>query len=81
MKPLRLGILGSGKGTNCRAILERIHAGDLDAQARVIISDVFDAPILDIGREFAVPNAFLPPGRFKTRLSWCECFAKQKWNS
>ena len=68
MKPLRLGILGSGKGTNCRAILERIRAGDLDAQARVVISDVFDAPILDIAREFAVPNAFLPPGRFKTRL-------------
>jgi len=68
MNPLKLGILGSGKGTNCRAILERIHAGDLPAQARVIISDVFDAPILDIAREFAVPNAFLPPGPFKTRL-------------
>src|SRR5207253_3303331 len=68
MKPLRLGILGSGKGTNCRAILERIRAGDLDAQARVVISDVFDAPILDIAREFAIPNAFLPPGHFKTRF-------------
>jgi phosphoribosylglycinamide formyltransferase-1 len=68
MNPLRLGILGSGKGTNCRAILERIRSGDLYAEARVVISDVFDAPILDIAREFAVPNAFLPPGRFKTRL-------------
>ena len=68
MNPLRLGILGSGKGTNCRAILERIQAGDLHAQARVVISDVFDAPILEIAREFSVPNAFLPPGRFKTRL-------------
>jgi phosphoribosylglycinamide formyltransferase-1 len=68
MNPLRLGILGSGKGTNCRAILERIRSGDLYAEARVDISDVFDAPILDIAREFAVPNAFLPPGRFKTRL-------------
>ena len=68
MNPLKLGILGSGKGTNCRAILERIQTGDLHAQARVIISDVFDAPILDIAREFAVSNAFLPPGRFKTRL-------------
>src|SRR5437763_15901061 len=68
MKPLKLGILGSGKGTNCRAILERIRAGELDAEARVVISDVFDAPILDIAREFAIPNAFLPPGNFKTRL-------------
>ena len=68
MDPLKLGILGSGKGTNCRAILERIRAGELHAQARVVISDEFEAPILDIAREFAVPNAFLPPGRFKTRL-------------
>jgi phosphoribosylglycinamide formyltransferase-1 len=68
MKPLRLGILGSGKGTNCRAILERIQAGDLHAEARVVISDVFDAPILDVAREFSVPNAYLPPGHFKTRF-------------
>jgi phosphoribosylglycinamide formyltransferase-1 len=68
MNPLRVGILGSGKGTNCRAILERIKAGKLHAQARVVISDVFDAPILDIAREFAIPNAFLSPGHFKTRF-------------
>ena len=68
MKPLRLGILGSGKGTNCRAILEQIRDGKLQAEARVVISDVFDAPILDIAREFLVPNAFLSPGHFKTRL-------------
>jgi len=68
MKSLGLGILGSGKGTNCRAILERIRSGVLPAEARVVISDVLDAPILDIAREFSIPNAYLPPGRFRTRL-------------
>ena len=68
MKSLGLGILGSGKGTNCRAILERIRSGVLPAEARVVISDVLDAPILDIAREFLIPNAYLPPGRFRTRL-------------
>ena len=68
MKLLALGILGSGKGTNCRAILERIRSGVLPAEARVVISDVLDAPILDIAREFSIPNAYLPPGRFRTRL-------------
>jgi len=63
-----LGVLGSGKGTNCRAILERIRAGTLPAEARVVISDVLDAPILEIAREFSVPNAYLPPGEFRTRL-------------
>jgi phosphoribosylglycinamide formyltransferase 1 len=68
VKQLGLGILGSGKGSNCRAILESIRAGALPAQARVVISDVFDAPILEIAREFSVPNAYLPPGQFRTRL-------------
>jgi phosphoribosylglycinamide formyltransferase 1 len=68
MKRLALGILGSGKGSNGRAILEQISAGKLAAEARLIISDVFDAGILDIAREFGVPNAYLPPGKFRTRL-------------
>ena len=68
MKRLPIGILGSGKGSNCRAILERIRAGDLAAEARLVVSDVLDAPILDIAREFGVPNAYLPPGIFRTRL-------------
>jgi phosphoribosylglycinamide formyltransferase-1 len=68
VKPIALGILGSGKGTNCRAILESVRSGALTAEVRVVISDVFDAPILDVAREFFVPNAYLPPGRFQTRL-------------
>jgi phosphoribosylglycinamide formyltransferase, formyltetrahydrofolate-dependent len=68
VKRLPLGILGSGKGSNCRAILERIRSGDLAAEARVVISDALDARILDIAREFSVPNAYLPPGQFRTRL-------------
>ena len=68
MKRLPIGILGSGKGSNCRAILERIRSGELAAEARVVISDVVDAPILDIARDFSVANAYLPPGQFRTRL-------------
>jgi phosphoribosylglycinamide formyltransferase 1 len=68
MKRLALGILGSGKGTNCRAILDSIRSGVLPAEVRVVISDVLDAPILDIAREFSVPNVYLPPGEFRTRL-------------
>jgi phosphoribosylglycinamide formyltransferase 1 len=68
MRLVRLGILGSGKGSNCRAVLESIRSGALVAEVRVVISDVFDAPILDIAREFSIPNAYLPPGGFRTRL-------------
>jgi phosphoribosylglycinamide formyltransferase 1 len=68
MRLVRVGILGSGKGSNCRAILESIKSGALTAEIRVVISDVFDAPILDIARDFSIPNAHLPPGGFRTRL-------------
>jgi len=68
MKRLPIGILGSGKGSNCRAILRSIRSGDLAAEARLVVSDVLDAPVLDLAREFGVANAYLPPGRFRTRL-------------
>jgi phosphoribosylglycinamide formyltransferase-1 len=68
MRRLGLGILGSGKGSNCRVILESIRSGALPAEARLVISDVLDAPILDIAGEFGAPNAYLPPGQFRTRL-------------
>ena len=65
---VKIGILGSGRGSNCRAILQRIRNGKLNARAAVVISDVLDAPILEIAREFGVANAYLPPGHFRTRL-------------
>ncbi len=68
MKKLSLGILGSGKGSNCHAILKEIRDGKLPAEARFVASDVFDAGILDVAREFGVPNLYLPPGKFRTRL-------------
>jgi len=68
MKRLGLGILGSGRGSNCRAILESIRSGVLPAEPRLVISDVLDAPILEIARELSVPNAYLPTGQFRTRL-------------
>ena len=68
MAGLRIGILGSGKGSNCRAILERIREGTLAAEPRIVIADVERAGILDIAKEFGVPAAYVPPGKFRTRL-------------
>src|SRR5215210_7086890 len=68
MAAIGLGILGSGEGSNARAILERIRDGSLCAEARVVISDVFDSGILHIAQEFGIPNAYLPPGKYRTRL-------------
>jgi phosphoribosylglycinamide formyltransferase-1 len=66
--PLRLGVLGSGKGSNFRAIMEQIVDGRLDAEVRIVISDVENAGILSFARDFQVPALYVRPGRFRTRL-------------
>jgi len=68
MRRLVIGILGSGKGSNCRAILEQIRTGKLSADCRIVVSDVADAGILEIAREFGIPEVFLSPGKFRTKL-------------
>jgi phosphoribosylglycinamide formyltransferase 1 len=66
--PVRLGILGSGKGSNFRAIADAIARGELAADVRIVISDVEDAGILDLARERGMRAEFLAPGRFRTKL-------------
>jgi phosphoribosylglycinamide formyltransferase 1 len=66
--PLRLGVLGSGKGSNFRAIMEQIEDGRLDAEVRIVISDVDNSGILSFARDFQIPGLYVRPGRFRTRL-------------
>ena len=66
--PLKLGILGSGKGSNFRAIAGAIAAGQLKAETRIVISDVEDAGILALAKEWGIRAEFVAPGRFKTKL-------------
>ena len=68
MAALKLGVLGSGKGSNFRAIADAIARGELDAEVRIVISDVAGAGILALARERGIPAAHIPRGRFKTKL-------------
>jgi len=65
---LKLGVLGSGKGSNFKAIMERIIDGKLPAEVRLVISDVPGAGILSYARDFQVPALFVNPGKYRTRL-------------
>ena len=65
---LRLGVLGSGKGSNFRAIMEAIRAGSLEAEVRIVISDVENAGILKLAEGFGIPSRYIPPGKFRTKL-------------
>lgn len=67
-RPVRLGVLGSGKGSNFRALMEQINDGRLDAEVRIVISDVEDAGILSLARDFQIPGLYVRPGRFRAKL-------------
>ena len=67
-RPLRLGVLGSGKGSNFRALMEQINDGRLNAEVRIVISDVEDAGILSLARDFQIPGLYVRPGRFRAKL-------------
>jgi len=66
--PLRVAVLGSGKGSNCQSILEAIEAGTLPARVVCVLSDVEDAYILERARRHNVPAAFISAAPFKTKL-------------
>jgi phosphoribosylglycinamide formyltransferase-1 len=65
---LRLGVLGSGKGSNLDSIAQAISAGDLHAEVQLVVSDLPSAGILDVARKWGLPSITIPVSRFKTRL-------------
>ena len=67
-QPFRLGILGSGKGSNLVAIAEACAAGSIPAQIAVVLTDVADAGILRRAGERNLPGGFIAPGKFRTKL-------------
>jgi phosphoribosylglycinamide formyltransferase 1 len=64
----RLGVLGSGKGSNFVAMADAIVAGKIPAEIAVVLSDVEGAGILEHARQHRLPAQFIPPGKFRTKL-------------
>jgi phosphoribosylglycinamide formyltransferase-1 len=64
----RLGVLGSGKGSNFLAIADAAAAGKIPADIALVASDVETAGILAHARERNLPAQFIPPGKFRTKL-------------
>jgi phosphoribosylglycinamide formyltransferase-1 len=65
---LRLGVLGSGKGSNFVAITQAIQNGSLPAEVTLVLSDNPEAGILQHARDLGISAQFIPPGAFRTKL-------------
>ncbi|MGD1020239.1 MAG: phosphoribosylglycinamide formyltransferase [Verrucomicrobiia bacterium] len=64
----RIGVLGSGTGSNCEAILEACDKGRIPGRVALVLSDVDGAPILERARKRGIEAQFIGPSRFKTKL-------------
>jgi phosphoribosylglycinamide formyltransferase-1 len=67
-RTFRIGVLGSGKGSNFVAIADACAAGKLPAEIAIVLSDVETAGILGHARERNISARFIAPGKFRTKL-------------
>jgi phosphoribosylglycinamide formyltransferase-1 len=66
---IRIGVIGSGSGTNFAAIAESVRSGSLTGVTiALVISDVADAKILDRASSYDIPAVYLPADDYKTKL-------------
>jgi phosphoribosylglycinamide formyltransferase-1 len=66
--PLKLGVLGSGRGSNFAALAEAIDHGSVPARIVLVGSDLASAPILAEAARRRLPCYACGPSAFKTKL-------------
>ena len=57
---IKIGVLGSTKGTDLQALLDAINGGQLDAEVSVVVSNRESAYILERAKSHGVPTFFIP---------------------
>lgn len=67
-RKFRIGVLGSGKGSNFVAIADACACGGIPAEVAIVLSDVEAAGILEHARERRLSARFIAPGKFRTKL-------------
>jgi phosphoribosylglycinamide formyltransferase 1 len=60
LQPLQLGFLASNNGSGMRGIVAAIEAGDLAAEARLLVSNRREAPAMRFAAEHGLATRFIP---------------------
>ncbi len=68
MAKLRLGVLGSGAGSNMQSIVDAIEQGTLDAEIKLVLADFPDAKILERAAKHGIRAEYLDCAPFRTKL-------------
>lgn len=65
---MKIGVLGSGSGSNMQSVVDAIAAGTLEAEVVLVLSDVQEAKILARARRQGIPCQWLDCSPYKTKL-------------
>lgn len=68
-KPLKLGILVSGQGTNLQAIIDAIDAGELNAEIAMVICNHNGARAIERAKQASLPVEVYELKDYKSRLA------------
>jgi len=66
-KPLTLGVLVSGRGSNLQAIIDAIERRDLEARIALVISDKEGAFALERAKKHGIEALFIDPKAYESR--------------
>lgn len=58
---LRVGVLGSTRGTALQSVLDAIKSGDLEVEIPIVISDKQSAPILERAARYGIETLHIHP--------------------
>lgn len=65
---MKIGVLGSGSGSNMQAILDAIDAGELDTEIVLVLSDNPEGFILERARARGIPAGVIDCHGFETKF-------------
>lgn len=69
MRPLKLGVLVSGRGTNLQAIIEAIAKGNLKAEIRLVVCNYGNAQAIERAERAGIPLEVYELKDYATRLA------------
>ncbi len=69
-KKIPLGVLVSGSGTNLQAIIDASESGKIDADVRVVVSDVPDAKALERARKHKITAVAIERKDFESKVAF-----------
>lgn len=73
---IKLGVLGSTRGTALQAVIDAIESNTLNAQIKLVISNKIDALLLERAEQHAIAHLFLDPNGF-TRQAYDQLISEQ----